>query len=265
MFFDGVRVNEPFGDVVNWDLIPLNAVERFDLFPGSNPLFGLNTLGGAISSVPAVGSRRPVSTRKSPRGSWQRKQGRPPSARTTARWVASPRFSTSMKTAGATIRRRRFGRSFCVATGAARKVYSPRRHSSRTTSSQATASSPTICIARAGESVFTSPDETQNTLKQFALSGALDVSDSLNITAQVYRRDSDRDGLNGDIYEGFDDFSVARDVSRTGLRKDNPNLPWCRAREPGRHGDDQLGREPAHQRSARHELHVRALRERSAS
>src|SRR5262249_38168819 len=48
-FFDGIRVNEPFGDIVNWDLIPLNAVERFDVFPGSNPLFGLNTLGGALS------------------------------------------------------------------------------------------------------------------------------------------------------------------------------------------------------------------------
>src|SRR5688572_6986537 len=49
VFFDGIRVNEPFGDVVNWDLIPLNAIERFDVFPGSNPLFGLNTLGGALS------------------------------------------------------------------------------------------------------------------------------------------------------------------------------------------------------------------------
>ncbi len=32
VFFDGIRVNESFGDVVNWDLIPLNAIERFDLF-----------------------------------------------------------------------------------------------------------------------------------------------------------------------------------------------------------------------------------------
>ena len=49
VFFDGIRVNEPFGDVVNWDMIPMNAIERFELFPGSNPLFGLNTLGGALS------------------------------------------------------------------------------------------------------------------------------------------------------------------------------------------------------------------------
>ena len=48
VFQDGVRINEPFGDVVNWDLIPQNAISTMTLVPGSNPAFGLNTLGGAI-------------------------------------------------------------------------------------------------------------------------------------------------------------------------------------------------------------------------
>ncbi|MFZ2629559.1 MAG: Plug domain-containing protein, partial [Rugosibacter sp.] len=45
IYQDGVRINEPFGDTVNWDLIPRLAVSALDLIPGSNPLFGLNTLG----------------------------------------------------------------------------------------------------------------------------------------------------------------------------------------------------------------------------
>lgn len=49
VYQDGVRVNEPFGDVVNWDLIPRNAIASINLVPGSNPLFGLNTLGGALA------------------------------------------------------------------------------------------------------------------------------------------------------------------------------------------------------------------------
>ncbi|HTS53289.1 MAG TPA: TonB-dependent receptor [Burkholderiales bacterium] len=49
VFQDGVRVNEPFGDVVNWDLIPQGAISSMTLIPGSNPVFGLNTLGGALS------------------------------------------------------------------------------------------------------------------------------------------------------------------------------------------------------------------------
>lgn len=49
VFQDGVRINEPFGDGVNWDLIPNPAIATITLMPGSNPVFGLNTLGGAIS------------------------------------------------------------------------------------------------------------------------------------------------------------------------------------------------------------------------
>ncbi len=48
VFVDGVRVNEAFGDAVNWDLIPQLAISSIEVTPGSNPLFGLNTLGGAI-------------------------------------------------------------------------------------------------------------------------------------------------------------------------------------------------------------------------
>jgi outer membrane receptor protein involved in Fe transport len=49
VYLDGVRQNQPFGDVVSWDLIPKNAISEMTLVPGSDPLFGLNTLGGALS------------------------------------------------------------------------------------------------------------------------------------------------------------------------------------------------------------------------
>ncbi len=48
VYLDGVRVNEPFGDVMNWDLLPESAIANVSLLPGSNPLYGLNTLGGAL-------------------------------------------------------------------------------------------------------------------------------------------------------------------------------------------------------------------------
>src|ERR1700722_4558257 len=49
VYVDGVRQNQPFGDVVSWDLIPKDAISEITLVPGSDPLFGLNTLGGALS------------------------------------------------------------------------------------------------------------------------------------------------------------------------------------------------------------------------
>jgi outer membrane receptor protein involved in Fe transport len=49
VYMDGVRQNQPFGDVVQWDLIPKVAISTMELIPGSNPVYGLNTLGGAIA------------------------------------------------------------------------------------------------------------------------------------------------------------------------------------------------------------------------
>jgi iron complex outermembrane recepter protein len=48
VYQNGVRINEIFGDTVNWDLIPDVAVNRMALVP-NNPVYGLNALGGAIS------------------------------------------------------------------------------------------------------------------------------------------------------------------------------------------------------------------------
>ena len=49
VFQDGVRINEAFADVVHWDLLPQNAIASMQLLPGSNPIFGFNTLGGALA------------------------------------------------------------------------------------------------------------------------------------------------------------------------------------------------------------------------
>ncbi|MEW8586129.1 MAG: TonB-dependent receptor, partial [Candidatus Thiodiazotropha sp.] len=49
VYMDGVRINEPFGDTINWSVIPESAIAGVNLMAGSNPLFGLNTLGGALS------------------------------------------------------------------------------------------------------------------------------------------------------------------------------------------------------------------------
>ena len=44
-----MRFNDGFGDTVSWDLIPKLAISGIDVIPGSNPIFGLNTLGGALA------------------------------------------------------------------------------------------------------------------------------------------------------------------------------------------------------------------------
>ena len=48
IYQNGMRVNEAYGDTVNWDLIPTSAVRDIDVI-SNNPAFGLNALGGALS------------------------------------------------------------------------------------------------------------------------------------------------------------------------------------------------------------------------
>ncbi|GIX29299.1 MAG: TonB-dependent receptor [Burkholderiales bacterium] len=73
VFVDGVRVNEAFGDTVNWDLIPLSAISTINLIPGSNPVFGLNTLGGALAIRTKSGFDYPGTTGQAYAGSFGRK------------------------------------------------------------------------------------------------------------------------------------------------------------------------------------------------
>src|SRR2546425_9990472 len=73
VYQDGVRINEPFGDTVNWDLIPTAAISTINLIPGSNPLFGLNTLGGALSIRTKSGAQYPGTQAQLYGGSFRRR------------------------------------------------------------------------------------------------------------------------------------------------------------------------------------------------
>ncbi len=48
VYQNGMRINEAFGDTVNWDLIPTAAIRSVTVVT-NNPAFGLNALGGAVN------------------------------------------------------------------------------------------------------------------------------------------------------------------------------------------------------------------------
>jgi outer membrane receptor protein involved in Fe transport len=73
VFQDGVRVNEPFGDVVNWDLVPLSAIGSIQVIPGTTPMFGPNALGGTIAVYTKSGASYPGGSLEAYGGSWARR------------------------------------------------------------------------------------------------------------------------------------------------------------------------------------------------
>jgi outer membrane receptor protein involved in Fe transport len=73
VFQDGVRINEAFGDVVNWDLLPRSAISSVQLLPGTLPAFGLNTLGGALAIYTKSGAQYPGASAEVSGGSFARR------------------------------------------------------------------------------------------------------------------------------------------------------------------------------------------------
>ncbi len=74
VYMGGVRLNEAFGDTVNWDLIPETAIRTADLFTG-NPAFGLNALGGAVTLTMKTGRDAPGMAAQIEGGSFGRIHG----------------------------------------------------------------------------------------------------------------------------------------------------------------------------------------------
>lgn len=72
VYQNGVRVNEVFGDTINWDLIPKSSIANMNLIGGANPVFGLNTLGGAISIQTKTGFSHPGHSAEIYGGSFER-------------------------------------------------------------------------------------------------------------------------------------------------------------------------------------------------
>ncbi len=70
VFVDGVRVNEPDSNAVNFDLIPIEDIERIEILPGPTAIFGQNALGGVINIVMKRGAKTPQASVEGALGSY---------------------------------------------------------------------------------------------------------------------------------------------------------------------------------------------------
>ena len=72
VYIDGIRANQPFSNTVLWDLIPNFSISNIQMVAGSNPVYGLNTLGGAISMQTKSGQNFKKEVVDVSAGSWAR-------------------------------------------------------------------------------------------------------------------------------------------------------------------------------------------------
>lgn len=208
VFQDGVRVNEPFGDAVNWDLIPVNAIAGITLMPGSNPVFGLNTLGGSLSIVTKNGRTHQGGAVETSFGSWNRKNTAAEfggvSADGSLDYFISGNYfdEDGWRDSSPTEVKQLFGK------------VGWQNETSRLELSYTGADNNMIgnglvqeeLMKQFGrETINTKPDQTKNTMSFLNLNGSHWFNDDVQLTANTYFRGSKRKTLNGDIN---DDFNV---------------------------------------------------------
>ncbi|EGL55358.1 outer membrane receptor protein, mostly Fe transport [Methylophaga aminisulfidivorans MP] len=213
VFIDGIRVNEPFGDVVNWDMIPMNAIAGVDLFPGSNPIFGLNTLGGSFALKTKDGFNNTAADAEVLAGSFGRKQLQMENGwnnGTIAFFGAASLFDENgWRDNSPSEVNQLFGK-------ASYRGDKLDLHFSTLivdTNLVGNGLIPSEEYRQDREGVFTAPDTTENRLQQFQLAGAYQVNDTFSITGQVYRRSSRRDSQGADVYTDFDNQYVRRNLN----------------------------------------------------
>lgn len=212
VFIDGIRVNEPFGDVVNWDMIPLNALASVDVFPGSNPIFGLNTLGGAFAMRTKDGFNNAGADTQVLTGSFGRKQLQLEGGwnnGTIALFGAGNFFLEDGWRENSPSRVNQF---FGKASYRGDKLDLSLSTLLVQTDLVGNGLYPTEMYKQDRNGSYTAEDTTKNKLKQFQLSGSYFVDDTFTITGQLYRRDSQRIHRGADVYTEFGDKAMNRNL-----------------------------------------------------
>lgn len=208
VFVDGARVNEPFGDVVNWDLIPINSINSINLIPGSNPLFGLNTLGGALSVQTKSGRTNPGGAVEAYMGSWGRKAG-------SAEYGGVSKDGSVDYFISGNVFSEDGWRDYSPSDVG--QIFGKIGWQNETTSlnlSYTGADNKMIgnglapqdfMDAQGRESILTRPDLTENKLSFFNFNGSHFFNDDVQLSGNAYYRKAKTTTLNGDGNDDFDE------------------------------------------------------------
>jgi outer membrane cobalamin receptor len=198
VYMDGIRINEPFGDAINFELIPESAIADMNLIPGSNPVFGLNTLGGALSIQTKNGFTHPGHSLEAYTGSFGRDSGTIESGGSDGNLAYYVTGSITKEDGWRDFSPSRVEQFFSKLSYANEDSTLDFGITAVDSDLNGNGASPTELVDQDREAVFTHPDNTQNELRMFTLNGSHWLDDTTMLSANTYYRRSDRSTFNGD-------------------------------------------------------------------
>ena len=201
VYMQGIRVNEAFGDTVNWDLIPTVAIGRADIWT-NNPAFGLNALGGAVSLQMKDGFTYNGFEFDTSGGSYGRVGGSLQYGVRNGEW--------GLYLAARRIQGRRL--ALPVAVAARALLRRSRLEGHRRRDPLSSARPPTTISAWSGRrrssslnndyrSIFTWPQTTKNQAQLLALNGRYSVTDHWTVQSNLYYRKFHQAHVDGNAAE----------------------------------------------------------------
>ncbi|HTO80064.1 MAG TPA: TonB-dependent receptor, partial [Methylocystis sp.] len=196
VYMNGIRINEAWGDMVNWDLIPTVAIDRTAIVTG-NPLFGLNAIGGAVVMDMKNGFTYHGFELDGRGGSFGRRQG----AMQFGVEQDGVAAYLAVETAGDNGYRKFSGSEIHRLYGdIGWRGDSAEIHASTNIATNkfgVAASAPNDLVNVDTSSVYTTPQTTKNTLSQFDINGVLTPQQNWKILADAHYRAYDQAHVDG--------------------------------------------------------------------
>lgn len=210
VFLDGVRINEGFGDVINWDMLPEAAIANVMLMPGANPIFGLNTLGGALAFTTKSGLTHPGFEADLSFGSFGRKRLDLAYGKQLGEgwhvFAAGTTFNENGWRDYSSGRLGNFFGKFGRSTDASSWDVSVLHGSSTLVGNGLL---PDELYRSDRRSVYTHPDRTKNDVQQMAFNFQHWLDNSTELSALAYVRRSKRNTVGGDINPAYESYAEA--------------------------------------------------------
>ncbi len=197
VYQNGVRINEAFGDTVNWDLIPDIAIDRIDVLSATS-VFGLNALGGAATVTMKNGFTSQGFDGTVSGGSFNQRQGQAEYGVNDGALGAYVAVN-SVKEGGwrhfAQDRIRQYYLDLSFHTDTITSDLSYSRGNNRLFGQ---GPAPIQSLAISTENVFTGPQNNINNLDMFTLDTTYDFTPTLALSNVVYFRNYRQTVANGD-------------------------------------------------------------------
>lgn len=204
VYQNGVRVNESFGDIVNWDFLPSNAINNVAVLTG-DPVFGLNALGGSVIIDMKDGFNFHGADIDTRFGSFGRKQVSTEAGLQSGNWGIYGAFEAINDDgfrdfSDAEVRRGYFDLGV--------KGDNAEFHFNFTGADNnvgVTAAAPEELLAVSRSLTFTSPQTTENTMQMYSLNGKVKATDTLTFSGVTYYRHFNQKHADGNLFDDAGD------------------------------------------------------------